>query len=201
MSPADRKLRIDERSMSPLLRLVPTHLGGLVLVEGNPFQDDRGSLERLFCIRELSELLGKKKIAQVNYSRTKRKGTVRGLHYQNPPYAETKFVRCLYGQVFDVAVDLRKGSPTFLQYHSEILSDLDNKTLVIPEGFAHGFQCLTDHCALLYFHTELFVPGTEGALNVKDPQLGIKWPLQITEISDRDRRHSFVSDSYEGVCL
>ena len=97
---------------------------------------------------------------------TASRGTVRGMHFQHPPHAETKFVSCLRGEVFDVAVDLRNGSPTFLHWHAEILSADNHRTLVIPEGFAHGFQTLSDDCEMLYFHTAAYNPEAEGGLNV-----------------------------------
>jgi dTDP-4-dehydrorhamnose 3,5-epimerase len=96
---------------------------------------------------------------------TLRRGTVRGLHFQRPPHAEAKLVTCLHGQVFDVAVDLRAGSPTFLQWHAEELTESNGRSLLIPEGFAHGFQTLSEHCELLYVHSATFVPSSEGGIN------------------------------------
>ena len=108
------------------------------------------------------------------------------MHFQHPPHAETKFISCLTGEVFDVAVDLRRGSPTFLLWHAEILSADNHKTFIIPEGFAHGFQTLTKDCEILYLHTTAYRADAEGGLNASDPRLGIQWPLSIAEQSARD---------------
>jgi dTDP-4-dehydrorhamnose 3,5-epimerase len=130
--------------MSQRFRLRSTALDGVVVVERRPIVDERGWFERLFCARELESLTGGKPIVQINRSLTHRRGAVRGLHYQRPPHAEIKIVTCLRGEIFDVAVDLRAGSPTFLQWHGERLSAGDGRMLVVPEGCAHGFQALSD---------------------------------------------------------
>jgi dTDP-4-dehydrorhamnose 3,5-epimerase len=176
-------------------------LAGLTLLLRKPVGDERGFLERLFCASELSEALAGRFIVQVNRTFTARRGAVRGLHFQNPPHAEMKFVTCLRGRVFDVAVDLRRGSRTFLQWHSEVLADDNHKTLVIPEGFGHGFQTLTDACELLYFHTAAYHPGAESGVNVRDPRLGIRWPEAITEISARDSTLPMLTPDYDGLAL
>ena len=123
------------------------------------------------------------------------------MHFQHPPHAETKFVSCLRGEVFDVAVDLRQGSPTFLRWHAEILSAGNHKTLMIPEGFAHGVQTLTEDCEMLYFHTAAYQPGAECGLNAKDPRLNIRWPEAITELSPRDAAHPLVTEDFSGVTV
>ena len=132
--------------MSTRFDILNTSIAGLHLVQRKPIGDSRGYLERLFCAEELYNLIPGKNIKQVNHTLTKNVGTVRGMHFQRPPYAETKLVSCLRGEVFDVAVDLRHDSPTFLHWYGERLSAENHKTLVIPEGFAHGFQTLTDDC-------------------------------------------------------
>jgi dTDP-4-dehydrorhamnose 3,5-epimerase len=121
------------------------------------------------------------------------------MHFQYPPHAETKIVSCLKGEIFDVAVDIRSDSATFLRWHGEALSAANGKSLLIPEGFAHGFQTLTDDCEVLYLHTAPYAPSKEGALNLRDPHLGITWPLAITEMSDRDRSYPFLSADFPGV--
>ena len=138
---------------------------------------------------------------QVNHTLTAKRGTVRGLHFQCPPYAETKLVNCLRGEVFDVAVDLRQGSPTFLQWHAEILTANNHKTLLIPEGFAHGFQTLTEDCELLYFHTAAYQPSAEGGLNAQDPRLDIDWPTTVTELSARDAAYPLVTQEVIGMAV
>ena len=126
-----------------------TPLSGLKVLQRKPISDSRGYLERFFCTEELEALALGKHIAQINCTLTANLGTVRGMHFQRPPHAEIKFVSCLRGEVFDVAVDLRNNSPTFLCWHAEVLSADNHKTLVIPEGFAHGFQTLADNCEML----------------------------------------------------
>lgn len=126
---------------------------------------------------------------------------MRGMHYQHPPHAEMKLVNCLRGAVLDVAVDLRSGSPTFLQWQAEELSAENRRSMLIPEGFAHGFQTLTDDCELLYFHSVTHVPGSEGALSALDPRLDIGWPIEITEMSERDRLHPRLTDQFTGLIL
>ena len=174
---------------------------GLRVIKRKPLGDSRGYLERLFCQETLNTILHRKTIRQINHTFTKKKGTVRGLHFQYMPYTETKIVSCLKGKIWDVAVDLRKGSPTFMQHHSVILSEDNFKSFIVPDGFAHGFQTLTEDCEMLYFHTNDYVPEAEGALNAKDPALDINWPLDIQEMSDRDQNHPIVAEGFEGVQL
>lgn len=185
--------------MSDRFDILETPLAGLCVLQRKPIGDSRGYLERLFCAEELQNLAPGKHIAQVNHTLTANRGTVRGMHYQHPPHAETKFVSCLRGEVFDVAVDLRHNSPTFLRWHAEVLSAVNHKTLVIPEGFAHGFQTLTDDCEMLYFHTAAYQPGAEGGLNAQDPRLAICWPLPVAELSPRDATHPLLDKTFTGV--
>ena len=153
----------------------------------------------MFCSQELAELLGDRRIAQINHTFTAKTGTVRGMHFQHPPHAETKYVACLRGTVFDVAVDLRRDSPTFLHWHGEVLSGDNHRTLVIPEGFAHGFQTLIEDCEMLYLHTHPYVPGAEGGLNAMDSRLAIAWPLPISERSARDTDHPLLTEEFIGI--
>jgi dTDP-4-dehydrorhamnose 3,5-epimerase len=185
--------------MSTRFDILDTPLPGLRVLQRKPIGDSRGYLERLFCSEELQALAPGRHIAQINHTLTANPGTVRGMHFQRPPHAETKFVSCLRGEVFDVAVDLRHNSPTFLRWHAELLSADNHKTLVIPEGFAHGFQTLTDNCEMLYFHTAAYQPGAEGGLNAQDPRLAITWPLPVVELSQRDAAHPLLSDDFTGV--
>ena len=187
--------------MSGRFDLSATPLAGLTLLQRKPTGDHRGFLERVYCSHDLAECLGERTIAQINRTVTARRGTVRGMHFQLPPHAEMKFVSCLRGEVFDVAVDLRRGSPTFLHWHAEILSGENHRTLVIPEGFAHGFQTLTDDCELLYLHTAHWTPSAEAAVNALDPRVAIAWPLEIVERSVRDTQHPFLTTDFPGVAL
>jgi dTDP-4-dehydrorhamnose 3,5-epimerase len=171
------------------------------VLQRKPLGDSRGYVERVYCSEELAALTPGRTILQINRTLTSRRGAVRGMHYQLPPHAETKFISCLRGEVFDVAVDLRHDSPTFLRWHAEVLSAENHRTLVVPEGFAHGFQTLTDDCELLYLHTAAFAPDSEGALNAKDPRLAIAWPQSISDMSARDAGHPMLGDEIPGIKL
>jgi dTDP-4-dehydrorhamnose 3,5-epimerase len=185
--------------MSRSFDIFGTPLQGLKLLQRKPIGDDRGYLERLFCAEELKAAGIHQPIVQINRTLTRRKGAVRGMHFQLPPYAETKLVSCLRGVVFDVAVDLRKGSRTFLGWHGQELSATNLRSLLIPEGFAHGFQALTDDCELLYLHTAAYQSMAEGALNATDPRLAIEWPMEILEMSERDRCHPMLAIEFDGI--
>jgi len=187
--------------MSTRFEMLATPIAGLHLLQRKPIGDSRGYLERLFCSEELQSLIPGKIIMQVNHTLTENAGTVRGMHFQHPPYAETKFVSCLRGEVFDVALDLRYDSPTFLHWHAERLSAENHRTLIIPEGFAHGFQALSDDCEMLYFHTAAYQSSSEGGLNVEDPKLAIGWPLPVAGLSSRDAAHAFLKSDFIGVTL
>lgn len=174
-------------------------LAGLKCIERQRFGDSRGFLSRLFCAEELAEAGWKQPIAQINHTYTARQGTVRGMHYQRPPRAEMKLVSCMRGVVWDVAVDLRAGSPTFLQWHGEILSAENGRALLIPEGFAHGFQALGDDVELLYCHSATYAPDCEAGLHPQDARLAIAWPLPVVGLSVRDANHPTIGNEFEGV--
>ena len=178
-----------------------TELDGLAFVQRTAVGDERGLLSRMFCAEELRAAGWVWPISQINHSLTKLAGTVRGMHFQYPPKAEAKLVSCVRGAVWDVAVDLRKGSPTFLLWHAEELSAANRRALLIPPGFAHGFQALEPDCELLYLHSEPYDPALEGALNPCDPTLGIAWPLGIAVISDKDAQRPMISSDFQGVSL
>jgi len=176
-----------------------TPLCDVLVAEMNKHEDVRGSFRRLFCQHELADILDARKIIQINQSVTIQKGSIRGLHFQYPPYAEMKLVRCLKGSIFDVVVDLRKGSETFLQWHSEILTPENNKMIVIPEGFAHGFQSLESESEVLYLHTAEYQAEFEGGFLFDDPKLNIQWPVACADISNRDRQHSLIDSHFMGL--
>lgn len=176
-------------------------LAGLKLVERQRLGDSRGFLSRLFCAEELAAAGWVKPIAQINHTCTARRGTVRGMHFQHPPHAEMKLVSCIRGEVWDVAVDVRGDLPTFLYWHAERLSADNGRALLIPEGFAHGFQALTDDVELLYCHSAAYSPSAEAGLNPQDARLAIAWPLSITELSARDADHPLIETGFEGVRL
>lgn len=181
------------------LNILPTTLAGVVVVDVAPNADHRGSFARWFCDRELESILGERHIVQINHSCTHVVGALRGMHYQRPPYAEMKFIRCLRGRVWDVALDLRCNSATFLQWHAEELSSESTKMLVIPEGCAHGFQVLESDSELLYLHTAHYNKDSEGGIRHDDPAINIRWPLAITDLSERDRNHLLVAKSFPGI--
>ena len=176
-------------------------LVGLKLIERQRLGDHRGSLTRLFCAENLAAAGWYKSLAQINHTYTAKRGTVRGMHYQQPPYDEMKLVTCLQGEVWDVAIDLRTGSPTFLHWHAETLSANNSRAMLIPEGFAHGFQAMTDDVELLYCHSVVHNPEAESALNAQDPMLAINWPIKITDISVRDANHQLIDKNFKGVKL
>ena len=176
----------------------PTKLAGLQVITRQPIVDSRGWFERAYCFDTFTQLGINKTISQINRSFTLQKGSVRGMHFQTTPFAETKFVSCLKGEVFDVAVDLRAGSPTFLEWYGEVLSADNQRSLLIPEGFAHGFQTLSADCEMLYLHTQKFDPASSSGINPLDPKLAISWPLAVTEMSESDK-HRPMLDNFEGL--
>lgn len=181
------------------MTLSPTPLAGLTVVETAPVGDERGRFVRVACEDELAPLLNGLHFRQVNLSTTARRGTVRGLHFQHPPHAEAKLIRCVRGRVFDVAVDLRAGSPTLLQWHAVELDADAQHQVFIPAGFAHGFQALSDDVQLLYLHTADWESSHEGRLRPDDPALAIAWPLELALLSERDRDAPLLDVSFAGV--
>lgn len=181
------------------MNITETPLADLKVVRSAPHRDERGVFTRLYCARELQSLIGHRQIAQINYSRTSHAGAVRGMHFQRPPHAEMKMIRCLRGRAWDVAVDLRTGSPTFLHWSAVELSADDAQMVVIPEGFAHGFQALEPDTELLYLHTEFYDPTSEGGLRYDDPRLAITWPLPPRDLSPRDLAHPLVTADFAGM--
>jgi dTDP-4-dehydrorhamnose 3,5-epimerase len=181
--------------------IIEMPLLGLKRIERQNLLDSRGFLSRIFCAEELAAAGWQHPVAQINQTFTSLSGTVRGMHYQTAPHAEMKLVTCLSGAVWDVAVDVRAGSPTFLQWQSAILSADNCHALLIPEGFAHGFQTLTDDVTLLYCHSWPHVPEAQAALHAADPRLAIPWPQAITAMSHRDAHHPLIASTFEGVTL
>lgn len=181
--------------------LTPTPLQGLVRVQRQARGDARGFLSRMFCAQELTAAGWHWPVAQINHTRTEHAGTVRGLHWQHPPMAEAKLVSCLHGAVWDVAVDLRTGSPTFLQWHAELLSADNQAALLIPPGFAHGFQAMQDGSELLYLHSAPHAPDCEAGANALDPRLAIAWPLPVHTRSERDAHHPHLEPDFKGIAL
>ncbi len=183
------------------MKIISTPIQGVSIVETKSFQDERGWFYRAFCDRKLDFLLEEQTIRQVNISRTEAVGAIRGMHFQYPPHAEIKLIRCLKGRVWDVAVDLRQGSSTFLQWHQAELSADNASMMVIPQGCAHGFQVLESGSELLYLHTASYEPKYEGAVRYSDPRINIPWPVTATDVSQRDASHPLLSEDFRGICL
>ncbi|BBP78582.1 dTDP-4-keto-6-deoxy-D-glucose epimerase [Pseudomonas gingeri NCPPB 3146 = LMG 5327] len=186
--------------MSELL-IHPLPLEGLFSVQHKRHADQRGQFSRLFCEGSLSAFGQVFHVRQINHSCTRERGSVRGLHYQNAQAPEAKLITCLRGEVWDVAVDLRPDSPTFLQWHAEHLRAGDGRSLLLPAGFAHGFQTLSDDAELLYLHSADYAPDAEGGLSVLDPRLAIAWPEAVKNLSARDAGHPLLDTSFPGVRL
>ncbi len=169
------------------MRFTPASLPEALIVDVDPFEDERGSFARVFCAREFSihapDAAGP---VQVNMSFNRRAGTIRGLHFQVAPHEETKLVRCVRGGVFDVVVDIRPGSPTRGHWTGAELTADNRRALIVPRGFAHGYQTLADDTELLYQVSAYYTPGAEKGLRYDDPEIGIRWPLPVSSISAKD---------------
>lgn len=181
------------------MTFIETPLGGSFVIDLKIFSDDRGWFARTFCKEEFEQIGHKKEWVQLNHSFTNHKGSLRGMHFQFPPYSEIKMVRCIAGAVYDVIIDIRKDSATFLQWFGIELSATNKKMLYIPGGFAHGFQTLADNCELIYHHTSFYAPGAEGGIRYDDARAGIKWKMPVMEISERDKMHPYLDDTFKGI--
>ena len=189
------------KKTTPKMKFIPLKLSGAYLIELKPFTDERGLFARTFCQREFEAIGHTKPFVQINHSETLQRGTVRGLHYQVPPFGEVKLIRCIRGTIVDIALDLRRGSPTFLQYEVVELSEENRRMVYIPEGFAHGFQSLSDDVIMLYHHTNYYTPEYERGLRYDDPRLEIEWPLSPINLSERDRNHPLIDSNFRGLTL
>lgn len=187
--------------MSRYFDCTRTPIQGCTVLQRQPIRDARGFLERLFDAEQMRELIPEQSIVQINRTLTVKRGTVRGMHFQKPPHPEAKFVSCLRGEIFDVAVDLRRGSPTFLRWHGERLSADNQRTLLIPPGCAHGLQTLTGDCEVLYLHTAAYAPEVEAGIHARDPMIAIQWPEEITELSARDSSHPMLTRAFDGIAV
>ena len=183
------------------MKIYENNIKGVYILESSFIKDDRGAFTRLFCVDDLKKIIGSRKILQINYSLTHKVGAIRGMHYQNPPYAELKIIRCIRGRVFDVALDLRAGSPTFLQWVSAELTPENCRALVIPEGCAHGFQVLDPDSELLYLHTAFYSSSYESGVRFDEPRARIIWPLDPTDLSVRDQNHPRLEKNFLGITL
>lgn len=175
-------------------------LEGLKLLNFTLIEDFRGSLCRLFCKHTL-QLIWPGPIFQINHTHTKSRGAVRGLHFQYPPCSDKKLVVCLRGEVWDVAVDLRSGSATFLKWHGQELNEFKKSAFLIPEGFAHGFQVRSEEAELLYFHSNYYEPEAQGVINPCDPRIAISWPEVISSLSEKDLAQPYLEKTFSGLII
>lgn len=177
----------------------PTTLPGSFLIDITLIKDDRGWFARTYCKDQFLQIGHHKEWVQLNHSYTNKKGTIRGMHYQQDRYKEVKLIRCIAGVVYDVIIDLRKDSKTFLKWFGAQLSAENKKMMYIPEGFAHGFQALADNSELIYHHSEVYTPVAEGGIRFNEPAINIQWPLAITEFSERDANHPLLNKNFKGI--
>ncbi len=160
---------------------------GTITVQPEMFADERGSFAQVFCSNELKEQGVSFTVVQVNRSVSVKKGTVRGLHLQNPPTPLQKMVQCVHGSIFDVAVDVRPESETYLQWFGVVLTPENQTMLYVPEGFAHGFQTLEENTIVEYFMSNFYSPKDEVGYRWNDPKFGIEWPLEVSAMSEKDK--------------
>src|SRR5207237_3178315 len=173
---------------------IETKLKGAFILDVDRREDNRGFFARVFCQREFAAHGLKPLIAQANVAFNKKRGTLRGMHFQFPPAAETKYVRCTRGAILDVIVDLRPESPTYLEHIAVELTEDNQRGLFVPERFAHGYQVLRDNTETSYQVGEFYAPGSEGGLRYDDPGLGISWPLPTTVISATDQQSAMLQE-------
>lgn len=176
------------------MRFTKLSLPDVLRVDLDRIEDERGFFGRLFCQDEMTTNGIEMSVAQCNNTLTRRAGTIRGMHFQRPPKAEIKIVRCIRGAVYDVAVDLRSGSATYGHWCSVELDEQNRSMLIIPKGFAHGFQALSPDTEMLYFHSEFYSKSHEGGLDPLDATVAIRWPLPVQVLSERDRQNPRLSE-------
>ena len=168
------------------MRFAPTPLAGAYLIHLEPRLDQRGTFARAFCAQEFAAHGLETNFVQANISTNARAGTVRGMHFQREPYAEVKLVRCTRGAIYDVIVDMREGSKTYLRWFGAELSEENGLTMYVPKGFAHGYQTLIDGATAFYMVSAFYAPEFEGGLRFDDPKLSIRWPRIVSDKSDKD---------------
>ena len=164
-----------------------TKLKGAYVIEIEKLKDNRGFFARAWCQNEFKAHGLTSRVVQVNVSSNKKKGTLRGMHYQLSPYEETKLIRCTRGAIYDVIIDLRPSSPTYAQWIGVELTEENYKMLYVPENFAHGFQTLEDDTEVTYQVSQFYMPGSESGIRWNDPAFSIDWPIQVQVISDKDK--------------
>ncbi|MWV68089.1 dTDP-4-dehydrorhamnose 3,5-epimerase [Helicobacter saguini] len=192
---------IESLNTNPKSRFIftPTPLSGVFIIEPKPINDERGYFERYFCADDFKEIGLSKPIVQINHSVTKGIGSIRGLHFQDYPHGETKIMRCLKGSIYDIALDLRENSPTFLQYFGIVLSEENSRYLYIPEGFAHGFQTLREYVEVIYPTTYPFTASADRVINPLDPLINISWLEKIGNLSPKDSNAPYIDSNFKGI--
>jgi len=175
------------------------NLKGAFLITPEPFTDDRGFFLRSFCSNEFAQHGLVNTFIQMNHSGTKTVGSIRGMHFQYPPFAEVKVVKCTKGAIIDIIIDLRKDSPTFLQWESIELNEENKQAVYIPQGFAHGFQTLTENAEIIYLVSQVYNRENEGGVRFDDPAIGIKWRLPVTKMSEKDQQIPYINSSFNGI--
>ena len=174
------------------MKFTKIKLEGAYIIEPEKISDERGFFARVWDSKILNEKNLSSKITQCNISFNNLKGTIRGLHFQKKPFEEEKIVRCTRGKIFDVIVDLRKKSNTYLQYYNVELNETNQNMLFIPKGFAHGFQTLEDNCEVFYQMSEFYNSDKADGIRWDDKAINIKWPLQLTKISEKDQNYRYL---------
>ena len=181
------------------MEFLETKLEGLYVIKHKKLEDERGFFTRTYCENAFKEISFVKTFVQFNHSFNKEKGTLRGMHFQTKPFKEVKLIRCVQGAVYDVAIDLRADSDTYLQSFGIELSQDNFLSVLIPEGFAHGFQTLKDSSSLIYHHTEFYQPGADSGVKYDDPVLQIDWPLPVRNLSVKDMEYKLINNNFNGL--
>lgn len=179
----------------------PTKLAGAFTIDVQPFQDSRGFFTRTFCEKEFAAQGLVQHFVQANHSGTQGKGVIRGMHFQHAPHGEVKLVKCVQGSIFDVIVDVRAGSPTFLQWFGAELNAENKRMMYVPAGFAHGFQSLSDYSEITYLVSAFYNKESEGGIKYDDAAVGIEWPVAVSLVSDKDLKIPLIDASFSGVTL
>jgi dTDP-4-dehydrorhamnose 3,5-epimerase len=179
----------------------PTQLKGAFTIDVTPFQDNRGFFTRTFCEKEFAAHDLVQHFVQANHSGTHGKGVIRGMHFQHSPFCEVKLVKCVQGAIFDVIVDVRKDSPTFLKWFGAELTAENKRMMYVPAGFAHGFQSLTEYSEITYMVSNFYNKESEGGIRYNDASVNIQWPLPVSLVSDKDLAIPLVDSNFKGVIL
>jgi dTDP-4-dehydrorhamnose 3,5-epimerase len=183
------------------MQFIKTPILDLFVIQLDVFEDERGFFARSFCKNEFKKIGFEKEFVQINHSFNRNKGTIRGMHFQRPPHTETKLIRCIEGSVYDVVVDLRKSSPTYLNHFGVELSAKNLKSILIPDGLAHGFQTLEDNSALIYHHSNFYSPNSEDGVRYNDSSLNISWKLPPINISNKDLSYPLINQNFESISI